>query len=127
MRRLRDLCLVPTGIELGGGERVLVEGCLSADQPVERGVHYALEHLDGRRHVLAMRQRTSAIELSLAADGQAAIEGAGAFEVELATDRFGRIMAPALSARIDLAVCDPRAIEHFLRRLVRAAVAGSPR
>lgn len=122
LRRLRDLCPSSSGIELAPGETIRLLGCLSADQPVERGVHYALERADGRTERLAMRSSgASAIELRVERDELGC--GDDGLSIELVTDRFGRVAAPALGARLDLAVCDPRAIEHFLRRLVRAAIA----
>lgn len=125
LRRLRDLCVGRAALELGSAGRVWLGPCLSADQPVERGVRHALEHENGRRRVLALRSREGALELELCDDGAAMrnAEGESSVRVALASDRFGRLMAPELGARIDLAVCEPLAVERFLRRLARAALA----
>jgi hypothetical protein len=127
LRRLRDLCLCPAGIELSPGETVRVAGCLTADLPVERGVRYGLELADGRREVLVLRPRAGALQLSRSSlESPGPLPESELLEVELFLDAHGRVTAPSLNARLDLAVCDVRAIEHFLRRLVRVALSTPP-
>ena len=125
LRRLRDISLASAGIELASGAHVRLAGCVSADQPIERGVHYALLDSDGRRHLLELCSDGGGLAMTLSRDERDLCEPPSSIAVELASDRFGRISAPALGARIDMAVCDPRDIEHFLRSLVRAALAAA--
>lgn len=125
LRRLRDISLAGSGIELASGAQVRLAGCISADQPIERGVHYALEDAQGGRHVLELHSAAGKLALSLASLEREPRNASSELAVELASDRFGRVSAPALGARIDMTICDPRDIEHFLRRLVRAALAAA--
>lgn len=116
LQRFRDLNLGPCGIEVTDRGRILVQGCLSLDHPVETGVRYALKGDDGER-VLSIHWTKGRLLLELSASESAA---AGQLEVPLACDGLGRVAAPELGARLHLEDSDARDIEHFLRRIVRA-------
>lgn len=122
LRKLRDACLGPCGIDLSAGERVRMLGCLSSDHPVELGVRYGLEHEDGRVEVLDLRHRDGRLQVGLASVLHDRRPPTCELALQLERDRFGRVSAPELGARLDLQLCDAREIEHFLRRIVRAAL-----
>lgn len=116
LRKLRDLDLRTRHLLVQSG-RVGLEGCMSPDAPVEEGLAYRLRLADGSSARLDLSWRGGALELGL--------EGAGARDgqqrVELVTDELGRALAPSIRARMHPEACDRREVEHFLRRLVRAA------
>lgn len=120
LRKLRDACLGPCGIDLTAGERVRLLGCLSSDHPVELGVRYGVERHDGELQVLDLRHRDGRLEVSLSTGLHDRNPPLRELALEIERDRFGRIAAPELGARLDLELRDEREIEHFLRRIVRA-------
>ena len=117
LRRFRDLNLGPCGIEVSEQARVTVAGCLSLDHPVEGGVRYSLREEEGAERVLDIRWRKGRLALCLEPDAEQCLD------VELACDGLGRLAAPDLGARMHLERANPREIEHFLRRIVRAVYA----
>ena len=123
LRRLRDMSIGPCAIEVTPHERVELAGCTSRHEPVERGVRFELGRGDGRRELLTLGWRNGTLDVQIG--GAAGRFGAPArrFFVELACDRHGRIVAPAIRARLDPRHPAPRELEHFLRRLVRSACA----
>jgi hypothetical protein len=120
LRKLRDLNLVGSPVELAGGDRVSIAGCLSLDRPVEDELHYLLRSPDGDERILAIAWRDRRLELEVSA-------GSGPeprrTRCALLDDEHGRATAPELKARIDPGSANPREVEHFLRRLVRGALA----
>jgi len=118
LRRIRDLNLGPCGVAVSGGEHVSLAGCLSLDAPVERGVRYSIVRAAGEQ-VVSIDWTGSALALTLCDGDRLDAPVARELAVELALDEHGRILAPALGARIDLGRIDALEIEHFLRRLVR--------
>lgn len=123
LRRFRDLNLGPAGIEVSDQGRVVVDGCLSIDAPVEGGVRYRLRERQGER-CLVIRGQADRLWLGLLGDGGRMESELG---VRLACDGLGRISAPELGARLHLESASPREIEHFLRRIVRATYAQLPK
>ncbi|HIG11504.1 MAG: hypothetical protein ABGY71_08995 [bacterium] len=121
LRSFRDLNLGPCGIDVGKGSRVLVVGCLSVDAPVERGVRYSVRDSAGVERLLEIycNETNLDIQLSSATTENARV----ALGVQLATDGLGRLSAPELGARLRLRNSNTRTVEHFLRRIVRAAFA----
>lgn len=120
LRCIRDLNLGPAGIEVGEGERVVLDGCTSTDSPVEAGVWYRLRQ-DDRERLLVIRWRDDRLQLALEDRTECQLD------VELACDGLGRISAPDLGARLHLEDRSARDIEHFLRRIVRAIHARAAR
>ncbi len=124
LRLVRDLNLGPCGIEVTPNERVQVTGCISLDHPVESGVRYCLQEEDGAERILRMVWgEGSRLHLSLISGRQQADIITRELEVELRSDRHGRISAPELGARLDPVGAREREVEHFLRRIVRAICA----
>lgn len=122
LQKLRDLNLLGCAIEVGACERVRLEGCLSLDAPVERGVRYRLRRGDGRTEVLSLAFSAGRLWLARAAECmEHADESRAGFGAEAFADRFGRVAVPELGARIDLGFLAPRELEHFLRRVVRSS------
>ena len=111
LRRLRDRNLSDCPVAIGGGTSLTLDGCISLDAPVEQGVRYQVRHMDGSLGTFHVACDETHIEL--ASDGRS-------LSAEIALDGAGRACAPKLGARIDPECCEPRTIEHFLRRLVRA-------
>ena len=123
LRRFRDLNLGPCGIDVAKGERVVVSGCISLDHPVERGVRYCLQSCDGSERVLGIAWNEGQLHLHLSRDRTPDSPIVEKLEVELGCDESGRLSAPELGARMNPEETDPREIEHFLRRIVRAVCA----
>lgn len=124
LQMLRDLNLGACAIDVTRLERIRLEGCLSLDAPVERGVRYLLRRSDGRAEVLSVTFQDG--RLRLAREDEVPRTGRKPREVgaDVFSDRFGRVAVPELGARIDLVNNAPRELEHFLRRLVRASFVG---
>ncbi len=120
LRALRDLNLGAARIELSPTERVEVEGCLSLDAPVERGVRYLLRREDGRGEVLAISLEEDRLSMRLEPADEPCAAPRRVSSVRLTADPFGRLTIPGLGARLDLHRPTPRELERFLRRLVRA-------
>ena len=125
LRRFRDLNLGPCGIDVAQGERIVVSGCISLDHPVERGVRYCLQNLDGSERVLGIAWDEGLLHLHLSRDRTPDSPIVERLEVELDGDDSGLLSAPELGARLNLEDTDAREIEHFLRRIVRAVYAQS--
>lgn len=123
LRRFRDLNMGPCGIDVGSNARVTVEGCLSLDHPVERGVHYGLRESGGEERVLDIRWDENHLVIQLVAKRACTASSDEGFDVQLGCDGLGRISAPDLGARLHLRDSDAKDVEHFLRRIVRAAYA----
>lgn len=122
LQRLRDLNLGACAIDVSLQERVRLEGCLSADAPVERGVHYRLRRSDGRAEVLSLECRAGRISIARGSDFHGREnQTTSELTTEIFADRFGRVAVPELGARLDLWSIEVRELEHFLRRLVRAS------
>jgi hypothetical protein len=123
LRSFRDLNLGPCGIDVAQGKRVTVSGCISIDHPVERGVRYLVQGEDGAERVLAIYWTEDRLQLHLRRDRRPDSPIDEERDVELSCDGLGRLSAPDLGARMHLEDSDPREIEHFLRRIVRAVYA----
>lgn len=119
VRHLRDLNLTDCPVAVSGRERVTLCGCLSLDRPAEQGVSYRLRLADGQELDLCIELRGSGLALTLYDEGRELRHPQ--LEVELERDREGRIVAADLGARIRLEQVERRALEHFLRRLVKGA------
>jgi hypothetical protein len=121
LRRLRDLNLTHRNLRADGGALVSIEGCVSLDEPVEEDLRYLLS-VDGLgEHTLRIGWSNGALRIELSRDG--AGEPVTLREVRLLRACDGRATAPDLLARVDPSSADPRAVEHFLRRVVRGALA----
>jgi hypothetical protein len=122
LRRLRDLNLTACQISLGQGRHVSVAGCLSLDEPVERGVRYRLRSRggEGEEFVLSIAARESALHVDLSDAWGSSRQRTRCSS--LARDDGARLVAPAFRARL---CADPtsRQLEHFLRRIVRTTLA----
>lgn len=116
--KLRDLNLTGARIALAGGRSLVVQGCASLDLPVEEGVRYRIATEGAGETTLGVCARDGALELSLFGTAPPRL-------AELAVDPEGRLQAAALGARIHPESAQERAVEHFLRRLVRGAFAAT--
>ncbi|MEE8469133.1 MAG: hypothetical protein V3T22_11800 [Planctomycetota bacterium] len=116
LRKLRDLNLAVSRVSIQAGVDVAIRGCLSLDALVERGVRYRLQDHHGER-VLSLSICEGGLEIKLSGPTERRLE------VELTLDGSGRTAAPGLVARLDVEQSDPRAFEHFLRRVVRGVYA----
>lgn len=117
LRRLRDLNLTASPVAITRDAWVVIAGCLSLDGPAESGVRYLLRHRDGSERLLEIGWHDTTLTLSL--------EGARPNErrdmrVQVTCDRRGRACARAIGARVTPESTNPRELEHFLRRVVRA-------
>jgi len=113
LRRIRDLNLAAR-LDVGGGRRVSIEGCSTLDSPVERGVRYRISSGE-KRGALSLVQEGDGLEISLSG-----LRGEPRLELELVIDGEGRAASPTIAARLNAEETDPLAVEHFLRRVVRA-------
>jgi hypothetical protein len=120
LQRFRDLNLGPCGIDVAQGSRVVIEGCLSLDHPVELGVRYGVRDEAGHGHVLSILWDESQLDISLSDGDLPQAREVEHLDVDLGTDDLGRISAPLLGARLNVEQSDARDVEHFLRRIVRA-------
>jgi len=112
LRKLRDLNLTSGPVAVGRRACVELAGCLSLDAPVEKGVRYRIHQSDGSTTLLELLWNEGA--LSVAVD-----DPKRRLEVPVTRDRQGRACAPKLGARVDPESSDTRALEHFLRRVVK--------
>lgn len=127
LQKLRDLNLGACDVDVGAGMRVRIEGCLSVDAPVERGVLYGLRRSDGRGEVLSLAFRAGRLILTRGpSDHGRGDAGREELETDVFADRFGRLSVPELRARLDLGGDAPRELERFLRRIVRATFTRVP-
>ncbi len=120
LQRFRDLNLGPCGIDVAHGSRVVIEGCLSLDHPVELGVRYGVRDEAGRGRVLNIFWDEAQLDISLSDGDTPQARELEHLDVDLGTDDLGRLEAPELRARLSLENSDARDVEHFLRRIVRA-------
>jgi len=111
LRRLRDRNLADCPVAIGDGASVTLDGCISLDAPVEQGVRYRVRHADGSLTTLRVTCNETHLELA---------SGERSLSAEIVLDGAGRACAPELGARVSPESTEPRTIEHFLRRLVRA-------
>lgn len=123
LRKLRDLNLTSGPVAVGRRACVEIAGCLSLDAPVEKGVRYRVQLEDGTSGLLEIVWNEGLLsvasgELSpvLPLDRMPPMKR---IAVPVTCDRKGRACAPALGARVDPESCDRRALEHFLRRVVK--------
>lgn len=123
LRKLRDLNLTSGPVAVGRRACVEFAGCLSLDAPVEKGVRYRVQQSDGTTGLLELAWNEGA--LSVAAGELSPmlpldrLPPMRRLEVPVTRDRQGRACAPKLGARVDPESCDTRALEHFLRRVVK--------
>ena len=119
LARLRDLNLTAGPIAVTSRARVALEGCASGDAPAEAGVRYRVRLADGSNGELEIHAGLEGLEIRLS--------GAGPLERRIAAqvtcDRQGRACARTLGARVAPETRDARALEHFLRRVVRSVLA----
>ena len=121
LRRLRDLDLHAPRTSLSGGGRVQIAGCLSRDAPVETSLRYLI-HVEGESdHSLEISGVEGRLELEVRERG--ASEVIRRVSCPLLLDPEGRATIPGIRARVHTDTTDPREVEHFLRRLVRASFA----
>ncbi len=123
LQRFRDLNLGPCGIDIAPGSRVVLAGCLSLDAPVERGVRYCVQDDEGNERVLSILWAENQLDIRLSHDRSPDSPSTEQLDVILGTDGLGRLSAPHLGARLHLEQSEPKDIEHFLRRIVRAVYA----
>jgi hypothetical protein len=123
LRKLRDLNLTSGPVATGRRAFVELAGCLSLDAPVEKGVRYRVQRSDGKTNLLEITWNDSLLDLAagelsplLPPDRTPPMKR---LEVPVTCDRRGRACAPLLGARVDPESCDRRALEHFLRRVVK--------
>ncbi len=122
LQKLRDLNLGACDVEVGAGERVRIEGCLSVDAPVELGVLYGLRRCDGRAEVLDLAFSGGRLLLTRSArEREHGDTGSEQLLMAVFADRFGRLSVPELRARLDPGGNAQRELERFLRRIVRGA------
>ena len=123
LRKLRDLNLTSGPVAVGRQTSVELAGCLSLDAPVEKGVRYRVLRDDGSVALLEITWLHDA--LSVAAGDltphttSERLAPAERLHVAVTCDRKGRACAKSLGARVDPESCDRRALEHFLRRVVK--------
>ncbi len=120
LRKLRDLNLSAGPIALTSRARVALAGCASTDVPAESGVCYRMRFEDGRDGTLEIRASEGGIDVRLS---EASAERRLA--LPFTCDRQGRACARSIGARVTPETCDPRELEHFLRRIVRAVFAAT--
>lgn len=116
LRKLRDLDLRAARVEIHGSLSVRIDGCLSADVPIEGAVRYRLREEGGAEHVLEIAWQKGELELGLVGAGEVRRR-----RFALLVDDSGRAAVPTLGARMDPDSAGRREVEHFLRRLVRSA------
>jgi hypothetical protein len=123
LRKLRDLNLSSGPVATGRRAFVELAGCLSLDAPVEKGVRYRVQRSDGKTNLLEIVWNEGI--LSVAAGDLSPLlppdrtPPMKRLEAPVTCDRRGRACAPLLGARVDPESCDRRALEHFLRRVVK--------
>ena len=120
LRKLRDLNLSAGPIALSSRARVALAGCASTDAPAESGVRYRMRLEDGRDGLLEIRARPDGLEVRLSGTQEER-----RLALPVTCDRQGRACARSVGARVAPETCDARALEHFLRRLVRAVFAST--
>jgi len=124
LRKLRDLNLTASPVQIDPRLRVSIEGCLTLDAPVESQLRYRLRFADGRgSRVLGIECEPGRLRLALSDPNGSEAPCVRSFDL-LADGEHGAAV-PELRARIDPEVALEREVEHFLRRLVRAACARS--
>ena len=112
LRKLRDLNLTSGPVAVGRRACVELAGCLSLDAPVEKGVRYRIQQPDGSTTLLELLWNEGALSVAVG-------DPMRRLEVPVTRDRQGRACAPKLGARVDPESSDTRALEHFLRRVVK--------
>jgi len=117
LRRLRDLNLVAGPVALTRDACVSIAGCLSLDGPAEAGVRYLLRHVDGRERTLEIGWNDAGLVVSILGPGR---DDRRDLRVPVGCDPDGRACVPAIGARVRPDSNNPRELEHFLRRVVRA-------
>lgn len=119
LRRLRDLNLSAGPIAITREVRVVIAGCLSLDGPAESGVRYLVRSQGGQEQQIEICWTGSNLALALSGVSSGVCR---TLNVPVVCDRLGRACAPSIAARVAPDSTDPRALEHFLRRVVRALV-----
>jgi hypothetical protein len=123
LRKLRDLNLTSGPVAVGRQVCVELAGCLSLDAPVEKGVRYRILRDDGSTDLLEIGWQGDALSVAAGELGPHSplerIAPLRRLHVAVTCDRKGRACAKALGARVDPESCDRRALEHFLRRVVK--------
>ncbi|MBK7642258.1 MAG: hypothetical protein IPJ19_04300 [Planctomycetes bacterium] len=123
LRKLRDLNLTSGPVAVGRRACVEIAGCLSLDAPVEKGVRYRVQRDDGTPGLLEIAWNEGWLSVASGELGPQLpldrLPPMKRIEVPVTCDRKGRACAPALGARVDPESIDRRALEHFLRRVVK--------
>ncbi len=119
LRKLRDLDLRVRGLLVDSSCCVQLEGCLCPDAPIEEGLTYRLRLSNGSPANLELAWVQGALQLSLQGDENLRQTR----RVDFVLDDCGRATAHTIQARMHPDACDRREVEHFLRRLIRAAFA----
>lgn len=117
LRKLRDLNLTAGPIAVNRREQVNLAGCQSMDAPAEGGVRYRICLDDGSEGLLEIRGKENGLEVELTGGNFATI--IRRLQAEVTCDLAGRACSRSLAARVSPETCDPRELEHFLRRIVR--------
>ena len=117
LRTLQDLDLGQR-IALTPDSVVRIAGCLSRDEPVERGVRYLVKNEEGNEETLTLAWTGDELEVQLHGESRWR-----RLRTMLRLDSLGRTAAPELGARLDPRDPQRRAAERFMRRVVRAAYA----
>ncbi|MDP6539854.1 MAG: hypothetical protein QF903_01480 [Planctomycetota bacterium] len=125
LRGLRDLNLCSGHIDLGASRAVAVQGCASSDAPVEQGVRYRLRDPQGEPEMVTMAWTDGRLTFELSAGWQPDAPVTRSLAVEVRRGVDGRLVAPALGARLNLTRLDACELEHLMRRIVRVVCADS--
>ncbi|MAF67426.1 MAG: hypothetical protein CMJ84_17435 [Planctomycetes bacterium] len=119
LRGLRDLNLGACHIDLSATRSVSIQGCASTDGPVEQGVRYRLLDPLGAEGMVTMSWAGGLLAFELCDGWQADAPVTRSVSVEVRGGADGRLVAPTLGARVDLARLEPAELEHLMRRIVR--------
>ncbi len=117
LRKLRDLNLTTGPVAVTRDSRVSIGGCLSLDGPAEAGVRYRVRLPDGAEGRLEIGIEGARMTLALVGPTSASTR---ALSIDVTCDQRGRACARTIGARVLPESTDTRALEHFLRRVVRA-------
>ena len=119
LRGLRDLNLGSCHIYLSATHSIAIQGCASTDGPVEMGVRYRLRDANGEPGMVTMTWAGGRLAFELCAGWQPAAPVTRELSVDLRRGPDGRLVAPTLGVRVDLAQLGPAELEHLMRRIVR--------
>ncbi len=116
--KLRDLDLRSASIALTPELSVRMQGCVSLDAPMGHSLHYRLHSPAHGDCNLEVGWEDGALRLVLRDVERRTLNQR---DVPLLKDLEGRALAPDMAARMSPRSSSRREVEHFLRRVVRAA------